>query len=198
MGFSFLFTLTLTCDSRAFVLTLHLYVNMQWNYQEDIFFLHPICTPHCWDAIRSSDWHLCISPLLASLRSCHTEICLLTKGRRTASVRADTYCRLFSLSVDHFNEVLEEYPMMRRAFETVAIDRLDRIGKTCLHRPPCPRLIGRLSCLSSCLVVLSLSEFVCPPFFFPIIKKHCVCHFVLHDLYAIPFLSFFFSLFLKF
>ncbi|XP_051960116.1 potassium/sodium hyperpolarization-activated cyclic nucleotide-gated channel 1 isoform X2 [Xyrauchen texanus] len=56
------------------------------------------------------------------------EICLLTKGRRTASVRADTYCRLFSLSVDHFNEVLEEYPMMRRAFETVAIDRLDRIG----------------------------------------------------------------------
>ncbi|XP_048469879.1 potassium/sodium hyperpolarization-activated cyclic nucleotide-gated channel 2 [Rhincodon typus] len=56
------------------------------------------------------------------------EICLLTRGRRTASVRADTYCRLYSLSVDHFNEVLEEYPMMRRAFETVAIDRLDRIG----------------------------------------------------------------------
>uniref|UniRef100_A0A667WZ55 Hyperpolarization activated cyclic nucleotide gated potassium and sodium channel 2 n=1 Tax=Myripristis murdjan TaxID=586833 RepID=A0A667WZ55_9TELE len=56
------------------------------------------------------------------------EICLLTRGRRTASVRADTYCRLYSLSVDNFNEVLEEYPMMRRAFETVAIDRLDRIG----------------------------------------------------------------------
>lgn len=44
-------------------------------------------------------------------------------------MRAETYCRLYSLSVDHFNEVLEEYPMMRRAFETVAIDRLDRIGK---------------------------------------------------------------------
>uniref|UniRef100_A0A8D2QP42 Hyperpolarization activated cyclic nucleotide gated potassium and sodium channel 2 n=1 Tax=Zosterops lateralis melanops TaxID=1220523 RepID=A0A8D2QP42_ZOSLA len=58
------------------------------------------------------------------------EICLLTRGRRTASVRADTYCRLYSLSVDNFNEVLEEYPMMRRAFETVAIDRLDRIGRT--------------------------------------------------------------------
>uniref|UniRef100_A0A8V5H3T9 Uncharacterized protein n=1 Tax=Melopsittacus undulatus TaxID=13146 RepID=A0A8V5H3T9_MELUD len=57
------------------------------------------------------------------------EICLLTRGRRTASVRADTYCRLYSLSVDNFNEVLEEYPMMRRAFETVAMDRLDRIGK---------------------------------------------------------------------
>ncbi|XP_062411294.1 potassium/sodium hyperpolarization-activated cyclic nucleotide-gated channel 2 [Sardina pilchardus] len=57
------------------------------------------------------------------------EICLLTRGRRTASVRADTYCRLYSLSVDNFNEVLEEYPQMRRAFETVAIDRLNRIGK---------------------------------------------------------------------
>ncbi|CAJ0968142.1 unnamed protein product [Ranitomeya imitator] len=57
------------------------------------------------------------------------EICLLTRGRRTASVRADTYCRLYSLSVDNFNEVLDEYPMMRRAFETVAMDRLDRIGK---------------------------------------------------------------------
>uniref|UniRef100_A0A8B9HPR7 Cyclic nucleotide-binding domain-containing protein n=1 Tax=Astyanax mexicanus TaxID=7994 RepID=A0A8B9HPR7_ASTMX len=57
------------------------------------------------------------------------EICLLTRGRRTASVQAETYCRLYSLSVDHFNEVLEEYPMMRRAFETVAIDRLDRLGK---------------------------------------------------------------------
>ncbi|XP_068131843.1 potassium/sodium hyperpolarization-activated cyclic nucleotide-gated channel 4 [Hyperolius riggenbachi] len=57
------------------------------------------------------------------------EICLLTRGRRTASVKADTYCRLYSLSVDNFNEVLEEYPMMRRAFESVALDRLDRIGK---------------------------------------------------------------------
>uniref|UniRef100_A0A3Q3E097 Potassium/sodium hyperpolarization-activated cyclic nucleotide-gated channel 2-like n=1 Tax=Labrus bergylta TaxID=56723 RepID=A0A3Q3E097_9LABR len=32
------------------------------------------------------------------------EICLLTRGRRTASVRAETYCRLYSLSVDNFNE----------------------------------------------------------------------------------------------
>ncbi|XP_016126832.1 potassium/sodium hyperpolarization-activated cyclic nucleotide-gated channel 1 [Sinocyclocheilus grahami] len=67
--------------------------------------------------------------VICSIHLFPAEICLLTKGRRTASVRSDTYCRLFSLSVDHFNEVLEEYPMMRRAFETVAIDRLDRIGK---------------------------------------------------------------------
>ncbi|RXM98445.1 Potassium/sodium hyperpolarization-activated cyclic nucleotide-gated channel 4 [Acipenser ruthenus] len=64
-----------------------------------------------------------------AVKSVLPKICLLTRGRRTASVRADTYCRLYSLSVDNFNEVLEEYPMMRRAFETVALDRLDRIGK---------------------------------------------------------------------
>ncbi|KAG7457694.1 hypothetical protein MATL_G00230030 [Megalops atlanticus] len=57
------------------------------------------------------------------------EICLLTKGRRTASVRADTYCRLYSLSVESFNDVLEEHPLMRQAFAAVAADRLDRIGK---------------------------------------------------------------------
>lgn len=75
-----------------------------------------------------------VLPVWFSFASCckmSTEICLLTRGRRTASVRADTYCRLYSLSVDHFNEVLEEYPMMRRAFETVALDRLDRIGESC-------------------------------------------------------------------
>lgn len=67
-----------------------------------------------------------------SLFPTFAEICLLTRGRRTASVRADTYCRLYSLSVDHFNAVLEEFPMMRRAFETVAMDRLRRIGEACL------------------------------------------------------------------
>lgn len=76
----------------------------------------------CWEGdgwLRHPDIQTCLP----------AEICLLTRGRRTASVRADTYCRLYSLSVDNFNEVLEEYPMMRRAFETVAMDRLDRIGE---------------------------------------------------------------------
>lgn len=79
------------------------------------------------------------------------EICLLTRGRRTASVRADTYCRLYSLSVDNFNEVLEEYPMMRRAFETVALDRLDRIGKKAVaQRDQSPTLIfgGGCNCFT--------------------------------------------------
>uniref|UniRef100_A0A4W5Q2F8 Hyperpolarization activated cyclic nucleotide-gated potassium channel 3 n=1 Tax=Hucho hucho TaxID=62062 RepID=A0A4W5Q2F8_9TELE len=66
------------------------------------------------------------------------EICLLTRGRRTASVRADTYCRLYSLSVDSFNEVLEEHPLMRRAFESVAVDRLDRVQGTPLLFTPSP------------------------------------------------------------
>lgn len=52
---------------------------------------------------------------------------MLTSGRRTASVKAETYCRLYSLSVDSFNEVLEEHPIMRRAFESVAIDHLDHV-----------------------------------------------------------------------
>ncbi|KAK2107983.1 hypothetical protein P7K49_013148 [Saguinus oedipus] len=42
---------------------------------------------------------------------------------------ANTHRRLYSQIMDNFNEVLEEYPMMWHAFETVAIDRLDRISK---------------------------------------------------------------------
>ena len=51
------------------------------------------------------------------------EICLLTNARRVASVRAETYCDLFSLSVDHFNEVLETYPHMRKVMESSAVER---------------------------------------------------------------------------
>ncbi|XP_055642931.1 uncharacterized protein LOC129779470 isoform X5 [Toxorhynchites rutilus septentrionalis] len=57
------------------------------------------------------------------------EICLLTNARRVASVRAETYCNLFSLSVDHFNAVLDQYPLMRKTMETVAAERLNKIGK---------------------------------------------------------------------
>lgn len=70
---------------------------------------------------------LLTSPFLFS------EICLLTSGRRTASVQADTYCRLYSLSVDSFNEVLEEHPMMRRAFESVAINHLEHLENNTAH-----------------------------------------------------------------
>ncbi|KAI5708516.1 hypothetical protein M8J77_024333 [Diaphorina citri] len=56
------------------------------------------------------------------------EICLLTNARRVASVRAETYCNLFSLSVEHFNCVLSQYPLMRRTMESVAAERLHKIG----------------------------------------------------------------------
>jgi hyperpolarization activated cyclic nucleotide-gated potassium channel 2 len=57
------------------------------------------------------------------------EICLLTHAKRVASVRAETYCSLFSLAVDHFTSVLEHYPVMRRTMETVAAERLNKIGQ---------------------------------------------------------------------
>lgn len=60
---------------------------------------------------------------------CSTEICLLTNARRVASVRAETYVNLYSLSVEHFNDVLERYPVMRRTMESVAAERLTKIGK---------------------------------------------------------------------
>ena len=57
------------------------------------------------------------------------EICLLTNAKRVASVRSETYCNLFSLSVDHFNAVLTRYPAMRHTMQTVAAQRLDGIGR---------------------------------------------------------------------
>lgn len=70
------------------------------------------------------------------------EICLLTNARRVASVRAETYCNVFSLSVDHFNAVLETYPLMRRTMESVAAERLNKIGKN-------PHLVSNRETLDS-------------------------------------------------
>ncbi|KAL4227919.1 Potassium/sodium hyperpolarization-activated cyclic nucleotide-gated channel 3 [Mactra antiquata] len=57
------------------------------------------------------------------------EICLLTNAKRVASVRAETYVNLYSLSVEHFKDVLDRYPVMRRTMESVAAERLTKIGK---------------------------------------------------------------------
>ncbi|XP_071168792.1 potassium/sodium hyperpolarization-activated cyclic nucleotide-gated channel 2-like isoform X4 [Mytilus edulis] len=57
------------------------------------------------------------------------EICLLTNAKRVASVRAETYVNLYSLSVEHFNDVLDRYPVMRRTMESVAAERLTKIGQ---------------------------------------------------------------------
>ena len=59
----------------------------------------------------------------------YLEIRLLTNGRRVASILAVTICSLYSLDVDDFKEILNEYPVMRRAMEKVAAARLSSLGK---------------------------------------------------------------------
>ncbi|KAL3318131.1 anaphase-promoting complex subunit Hcn1, partial [Cichlidogyrus casuarinus] len=57
------------------------------------------------------------------------EICLLTNARRVASVRAETYCNVYSLDRSSFLEVLDNYPLMRRTMESVAAERLNKLGQ---------------------------------------------------------------------
>lgn len=59
-----------------------------------------------------------------------TEICLLTEERRVATVRSETYCSLYSLSVDNFQMILNEYPEMRKTMEQIALRRLSKIGRS--------------------------------------------------------------------
>ncbi|VDK83815.1 unnamed protein product [Dibothriocephalus latus] len=57
------------------------------------------------------------------------EICLLTNAKRVASVRAVIYSNLYSLDRDSFVAVLNSYPLMRRTMESVAAERLSKIGQ---------------------------------------------------------------------
>ncbi|XP_063720665.1 potassium/sodium hyperpolarization-activated cyclic nucleotide-gated channel 1-like [Symsagittifera roscoffensis] len=57
------------------------------------------------------------------------EICLLTKCRRTASIRAESYCNLYSLEVEDFNDVVREFPEVRDKMEQVARLRLTQLGR---------------------------------------------------------------------
>lgn len=104
------------------------------------------------------------------------EICLLTNARRVASVRAETYCNLFSLSVDHFNAVLDQYPLMRRTMESVAAERYKlwlglfyRVGvlNIDVDRYPCPPILIALSISLSILLALS------PP-----LSLSCILHMI--------------------
>jgi CRP-like cAMP-binding protein len=56
------------------------------------------------------------------------EIALLhpTK-RRTASIFAESYCYMYSLDVDDMNQVLEQFPHIRRQFMAEAQSRLEAI-----------------------------------------------------------------------
>ena len=57
------------------------------------------------------------------------EICLLTRAKRVAGVRCVTYCNLYSLDSAQFETVLDSYPLMRRTMESVAAERLNKLGK---------------------------------------------------------------------
>ncbi|KAF6019663.1 HCN3 [Bugula neritina] len=57
------------------------------------------------------------------------EISLLSNQMRMATVRATTYCNLFSLSKEDFDSILMSYPLMRRTLETIAAQRLRHLGK---------------------------------------------------------------------
>lgn len=57
------------------------------------------------------------------------ETCLWASGsRRPVSVRADTYCNLFSLSADEFARVTERYPKFKEHVSTVLADRANRMA----------------------------------------------------------------------
>ena len=94
------------------------------------------------------------------------EICLLTNARRTASVKAKTLCDIFILHAEDFREVVDEYPEMRQMLESVASQRLSRMGKS-VDFSACPSkefLVARLqgspgsSICGSCSNLLRLSE----------------------------------------
>ena len=57
------------------------------------------------------------------------EICLLTDDRRVADIVTVKTTDVFSLSKRNFDLLLNEYPDMRRAFENIAMKRLNNIGR---------------------------------------------------------------------
>ena len=68
----------------------------------------------------------------------------MTNGRRVASILAVTICSLYSLDVDDFKEILNEYPVMRRAMEKVAAARLSSLGKQMNCKLPHIGTFGKL------------------------------------------------------
>uniref|UniRef100_A0A2S2R8W3 Potassium/sodium hyperpolarization-activated cyclic nucleotide-gated channel 2 n=1 Tax=Sipha flava TaxID=143950 RepID=A0A2S2R8W3_9HEMI len=57
------------------------------------------------------------------------ETCLWASGaRRPVSVRAETYCNLFSLSATAFARVMDRYPKFKDHVTTVLIDRANRMA----------------------------------------------------------------------
>lgn len=59
-----------------------------------------------------------------------TEICLLFKCRRVASVRAVTVCDLYSLDRTDFDIILKKFPKMKRIMHNAAEERLAQLRDT--------------------------------------------------------------------
>eukprot|EP01135_Chromosphaera_perkinsii_P001311 Nk52_evm38s164 gene=Nk52_evmTU38s164 len=57
------------------------------------------------------------------------EICLLVgdRTRRSASVRASTYCDLYSLERSDFNEILKDFPEVKNKLRSIAVKRLESL-----------------------------------------------------------------------
>ncbi len=77
------------------------------------------------------------------------EICLLTDDRRVADIVTIKTTDVYSLSKLNFDLLLDEYPDMRREFETVAMKRLSNIGQKAsifeFETHPCrPRISTRI------------------------------------------------------
>lgn len=53
------------------------------------------------------------------------ETCLMTRGKHLATVQAQTICQVFSLSVDSFYKVLDDYPE--------AMKNMKRTTKDAIH-----------------------------------------------------------------
>lgn len=92
------------------------------------------------------------------------EICLLTNARRTASITAKTLCDIFILHAEDFREVVDEYPQMRQVMESVATQRLSRMGKS-VDFSCCPSkelLIARLQSSRASSICGSCSNLLQP------------------------------------
>ena len=50
------------------------------------------------------------------------------RGRRVATVRAESYCNVFTLSAEHFTAILEHHPDMKSTMEYVARERLQNLA----------------------------------------------------------------------
>lgn len=52
----------------------------------------------------------------------------MCKRRRVASIRAESYCNVFTLSAEHFAVILDHHPDMKRTMEYVARERLQNLA----------------------------------------------------------------------